>query len=631
MRYDLDNLRLNASGKRLDANLIDSVVDTGWERTIEGASTITFVLDDPDGSLVESALLTTWAWGKGELGEEDWIASGRRIDVRLGDEVYRLVKVAAQGTQVTLTLEDRDVARLRERYGARKMDRKKVTRAEFGRLLISEVKRPKIEVHVPELHVKQPIAKPKPSKQADQDRLDNGDQGIDPGTDGLTVKGEKATRQQIRNVEAILDEVQNYPSAPQRAVVALLCAITHESVMGTHGMKVSTDGDSIGWLQARTSYVSRDDALDLAYNVRRFFKEPWTGTPAGGAIEQARAGRSIADITTSIQGNATGDVYTQWKDEALKWIDAYEGGGGRIDGERTVRRPYQYERKKKENTWDCLGRLFGEVNWRRFMRSGRVWLISENRLFKQKPAMRLRVGKNGVDAIDFDLDMGARDQLQTITVTGRAGLNTLQPGQIAVVERRGPANGRWLVASANGKFGDDAVQMTLRKPLAKKPEPPDPTKTVDGDDGVEADGPQGAVEKVYLEAKAISEQNRPYVWGGGHATAGKPDGGTGRDSGVGYDCSGYTAACLLAGGFLPDSWKSGVPGSSEFEHLGESGQGQYMTIWANAEHVWIEFHLEGRKGARADTSSQGDGGSGPHLRNSRRSTAGFVARHFPGT
>ena len=500
MRYDLDNLRLDATGKRLDKNLIDSVLDTSWERTIEGASTVTFTLDDTSGTLVRSALLTRWAWGNGDLGENDWIARGRRVDVRLGDEAYRLVNVSAQGSNVTLTLEDRDVARLRERYGARKMPRKQVTRAEFGRLLIAEVKHPKIEVHVPELHIRQPVAKAKPIKEADQERIDNGDQGIDSGAGDLTVKGQPATRPQIRNAEAILDEVQNYPEAPQRAVVALLCAITHESVMGTYGMKVSTDGDSIGWLQARTTYVSREDALDLAYNVRRFFKEPWTGTSYGGAIEQARNGRSIGEITTSIQGNATGDVYTQWKAECLRWIEAYEGGGGRVDGERTVRKPYQYERKPKENTWDCLGRLFGEVNWRRFMRNEKVWLISEDRLFRQKPAARLQVAKDGVDAIDFDLDMFSRDQLQEITVTGRAGLNAIEPGMLVIVEKRGPADGRWLVASASGKFGDDAVSLTLRKPMHKKPEPAAATKTVGGSNGeaVTAGG-----EKMVRWAKAV--------------------------------------------------------------------------------------------------------------------------------
>jgi len=477
-RYDLDSLRLDATGKRLDKNLIDSVIDTSWERTVEGASTITFTLDDSEGDLAESALLTRWAWDRGDLGENDWIARGRRIDVRLGGEKYRLVKATAQGTTVTLTLEDRDVARLRERYGARKVPRKQVTRAEFGRLLIAEVKHPKIEVHVPELHIRQPVAKSKPSKQADQERVDNGDQGIDPGAGDLTVKGEKATRQQIRNAEKVMDAVQAFPEAPQRAVVALLCAITQESVMGTAGMTEIGEAGSIGWLQARTTYVSRADALDIDYNVRRFFKEPWTGTPEGGAIEQARKGRSIDEICTSIQGNATGNVYGQWKAECLRWVEAYEGGGGRVDGERTIRKPYQFERKPKENTWDCLGRLFSEVNWRRFMRNGKVWLISENRLFQQKPAARLQVGKNGVDAIDFDLDMFSRDQLQEATVTGRAGLNAIEPGQVVVIERRGPANGRWLVASVSGKFGDDAISITLRKPMPKKPEPPAPTKTV---------------------------------------------------------------------------------------------------------------------------------------------------------
>src|SRR5690606_26942196 len=88
---------------------------------------------------------------------------------------------------------------------------------------------------------------------------------------GLTVKGQPATDQQRRVAAEVLNEAMKY-NPPRRATLSLLCAVIVESVMGTVGMTPATitDHDSVGILQARLSYVSAKNAMDIGYNVKRF-------------------------------------------------------------------------------------------------------------------------------------------------------------------------------------------------------------------------------------------------------------------------------------------------------------------------------------------------------------------------
>jgi hypothetical protein len=115
---------------------------------------------------------------------------------------------------------------------------------------------------------------------------------------------------------------------------------------------------------------------------------------------------------------------------------------------------------------------------------------------------------------------------------------------------------------------------------------------------------------------AIEQANdivgRPYVWGGGHRSF------TSR----GYDCSG-TVSYLLHGGGLLDSPLD----SSSFMHWGAAGRGQWITVWTNPTHAFVEV-----AGLRLDTSAAEDptGRRGPQWRRARRSHAGFHARHPAG-
>jgi hypothetical protein len=104
---------------------------------------------------------------------------------------------------------------------------------------------------------------------------------------------------------------------------------------------------------------------------------------------------------------------------------------------------------------------------------------------------------------------------------------------------------------------------------------------------------------------------KPYRVGGGH----------GRWRDTAYDCSGSVSYVLHAAGLLPTSMDS-----SGFMSWGQSGAGQWITVYTDPAHAFIEI-----AGIRLDTSAEGDPhpapGSGPKWRPLMTSTPGFLARH----
>jgi hypothetical protein len=104
---------------------------------------------------------------------------------------------------------------------------------------------------------------------------------------------------------------------------------------------------------------------------------------------------------------------------------------------------------------------------------------------------------------------------------------------------------------------------------------------------------------------------KPYEVGGGH--------GKWNDSA--YDCSGSVSYLLHAAGLLKVSEDSG-----EMESWGQKGIGQWITVYTNPGHAFIQV-----AGIRMDTSREGDPnpppGTGPRWRPVMTSTSGYVARH----
>lgn len=119
-------------------------------------------------------------------------------------------------------------------------------------------------------------------------------------------------------------------------------------------------------------------------------------------------------------------------------------------------------------------------------------------------------------------------------------------------------------------------------------------------------GAPRAVAEVIAAANAIA--TLPYIYGGGHASF-RADG---------YDCSGSVSYALAAAGLVSAPMVSG-----QFETWGAPGPGRWITVYANADHVWMEV-----AGWRFDTVALAEDGT--RWARGGGEFAGFVVRHPPG-
>jgi cell wall-associated NlpC family hydrolase len=126
--------------------------------------------------------------------------------------------------------------------------------------------------------------------------------------------------------------------------------------------------------------------------------------------------------------------------------------------------------------------------------------------------------------------------------------------------------------------------------------------------------PQGVpevVQRIIAGANAIADF--PYVFGGGHASFVSNS----------YDCSGSVSYALAAGGLLSSPETSG-----SLESWGAPGPGKWITVYANAGHVYMYVNIGGRW-MRYDTVGR-SGVFASRWQPEIRSNAGFVARHWAG-
>ncbi|HET9094061.1 MAG TPA: hypothetical protein VFN36_03150, partial [Solirubrobacteraceae bacterium] len=119
-------------------------------------------------------------------------------------------------------------------------------------------------------------------------------------------------------------------------------------------------------------------------------------------------------------------------------------------------------------------------------------------------------------------------------------------------------------------------------------------------------GAPAAVQEMFAAGNRIA--TLPYIWGGGHGSFQAP----------GYDCSGSVSYVLNAAGLLNSPEVSGW-----FESYGDPGAGQWVTIYANPTHVWMQI-----AGWRFDTVALNTGGS--RWSQGGGEYAGFVVRHPTG-
>jgi peptidoglycan hydrolase CwlO-like protein len=154
------------------------------------------------------------------------------------------------------------------------------------------------------------------------------------------------------------------------------------------------------------------------------------------------------------------------------------------------------------------------------------------------------------------------------------------------------------IASATGEPG----------PVTGTPAPLTPGQSADYISESQASVPSEAPAAVAAAIEAANSiATTPYIWGGGH----------GSFESSGYDCSGAVSFALHGGGLLESPLDS-----TGLETWGEPGPGQWITVYANAEHAWMII-----AGLAFDTV----GGPGPRWHSSPvDSPEGFIARHPSG-
>ena len=140
--------------------------------------------------------------------------------------------------------------------------------------------------------------------------------------------------------------------------------------------------------------------------------------------------------------------------------------------------------------------------------------------------------------------------------------------------------------------------------------------------------PVGRLARVQYVAKWIEARQIHYCWGGGHSARPGPSAGSycwsadGRQvfgSGErGLDCSGAVRWLLVLSGYKDP----GPLVSGDFAGAYPSGPGKRVTIWSNADHVFVE--IDGRDWGTSDSNFAHGPGFGP------QSTVGFVASHPAG-
>jgi peptidoglycan hydrolase-like protein with peptidoglycan-binding domain len=196
------------------------------------------------------------------------------------------------------------------------------------------------------------------------------------------------------------------------------------------------------------------------------------------------------------------------------------------------------------------------------------------------------------------------------SAAGLTPSGTVGPKTVAAL-RRGAASSATAptVAPAPTPASNTVVAggVTANAPAPASATPPF-TSPATISDGL-ATAPLGAPAAV---TDAIEAGNRiaqlPYRYGGGHKSF----------IDTAYDCSGSVSYALHAAGLLTATKTSG-----ELESFGEAGPGAWITIYANADHVYAVI-----AGVRFDTSGQSQAGS--RWQAAMRSGSGFVVRHPAG-
>ena len=587
LEHDVDILSFQLEMQnQCGIDLTQTISAATIERTIEGASTLTVMVeDDLDRTIQNSGRL------------------GRHVDVELDGLIFTLVGVKKQARQLTLVFEDQAINVLRYYNTFIQADRSKVTRAQFVLRMIREVKEIPLSWVIPELDVIQqvsdiqpgqvivnpdgtPMVAVKTDKATKAAAKTQRQKGITPpspqDTHGLTVRGAAMDIEQWQNAVTIINTGVAMKMTTKVIVCSIMTAIDESNIRNLTNAQSDPGTDSVGVFQQRRSMgwpATRNVATDAA----AFFN-------AAAPIDRNNPTMSYNDVCQSVQHSGTPYAYGAFYDEAALIVHAYglDVKSGLVDPKYTVQGGNNMQAPDtipdystgaffftrgtlstdsigetlltKEDSWTCIRRLATEVNWRAFCVSGVIYFIDDKDLFASKPFMVIDEDTDGIDWIDYDYDEGKRKA--TVTVTAHLSRWSAPPGSTVKCINSGIVNGKWLVQDITRSLYDHIGTITMIKPQPVLPEPTtsSTSKIMDGTTGgktakpggarVGSEGPMGSVQNKIVSF-ARQQLGVTYVYGA-------------ESPGKAFDCSGlaqaaYSAANISIPRVAQDQFNAGKP------------------------------------------------------------------------
>lgn len=582
-----------------------AVIEADITRTIAGASNIQLVVHDPERRLLRKKLL-----------KEKWT-------LKVDGLHFRFKGAIKDGPDVTMSFIEENAARLQEVTKARKVYRDQVTRAEFILSQVREAPGPDIPVRIFELHKEQPIRKEK-DRQAKKDRQNESGEEHTQGEYGLgsadigkvTVKHEVASPGEVHIIDEVLD-VGMSMGASFKLLVASIMTITQE----THAQNLDSGAAGRGPFSQEpgtwgTAYPGA--TLDVAEDARGFFQ-------VGLKKDRENPSQSKAELCQAVQASADGSLYAQWEDESTKTVETFLGGSDVGSVEQTVKERYAFEREEGESAWANTKKLANEVHWRRFMVAGRFFYVPDTFLMRSKRQAVIDEEDPGIDSIDFEYNENV--EVQEAKVKCRAKYWKVPPGCIVALNKTmGPAHGNYLVTSIEGSMfdSDQDIEVTLHKPTKplKEPAPETRTKSLSVPGGSSMAGVPQKVAEIIAYVDEATEKGTNYGYGAGHTGSSFPGPSAEKD------CSSFVSAAVHAAGYL-----SVVITSGEFANVFPNGEGEWVTIYGDADHVFMKVKYPDGHWRYAGTGGPtGSGGWVPDS-NGISGAAGIgskVASHPPG-
>lgn len=449
-------------------------------------------------------------------------------------------------------------------------------------------------------------------KEAPASRSSEGSTDTGLGSAEIKVKGKRATKKQRDTIEGCLNQAAD-DSASQRVMVAIVMCITQESGAGQLA-GVMTGDDDVGIYQQGRNWISEEGSKDPGQSTHAFLiTGPTSWKKVHGGVKKAPG--NLSHAIHAVQNNRDPNAYAQWENEASETVAAFHGGDG---GGGSYTKRYEFSRGEqhgaKENSWDAMARLVGEVDAYRWASQNVLHAVSGDELRQQKASLTIR-GDEGWLLKAPAWSWANNRAVVEVTLEVLWEHWDLAPGALVVMyDEFGVIAGRYMVWNISGaSLESPEMTVVLRRPTRLKSEPPSETAERSTDGG-------GGGGDLYQAAKEISDEKHSYPHPKVHHGVWKNI-----KSNTPLDCSESTSLALHNAGLFdhPQAWVSGQFATS----YGSKGKGDEWTIWANDGHVWIEFYTSsGAFKARFDTSQHPE--SGPRLVTTPRSDQGrFTGRH----